>query len=110
MNDKDYKKFFDAITDSIATKVLESSIVANEISRLISRRPDVIDKLVGEIDPAKVAEGLARSINHLSHTGRANNILTAQAASTYSRIMDQASKQATEIITAQMVKDAMEIR
>lgn len=109
MNDKDYKKFFEAITDSIATKVLESSIVANEISRLISRRPDVIDKLVGEIDPAKVAEGLARSINHLSHTGRVNNVLTAQAAGTYSKIMDQATKQAVDIVAKQIAEDTLNV-
>ena len=107
MKDEDYRRFFDSVVSAVAEKVMESSIVAHEVARLVGQRQDVVDTIVNQIDPAKVAEHIARNMNYIMHTGRKNNVTTHDATSTYTKIMADAKEIATKEIAKQMTEEVM---
>jgi len=108
MDEAHYKLFFDSVVEAVASKVLESSIVANEVARIVSSNPKAINSILANVDPDKVADSMGRAIQSLNRTHRFQNSPDLHdATSSYSVIMKKAADRASEIVADQMQKEIM---
>ena len=80
------KEFFDAVVSAVASKVLESNIVANEIARQVTLNKTAVERAVDIIDPTVLSASLADVIFKYMSSSRYGQF-TDTATTTYSETM-----------------------
>lgn len=102
------KEFFDAVVSAVASKVLESNIVANEIARQVTLNKTAVERAVDIIDPTVLSASLADVIFKYMSSSRYGQF-TDTATTTYSETMKMAKDKASTILAEKMTADAMGI-
>lgn len=102
------KEFFDAVVSAVASKVLESNIVANEIARQVTLDSKAVERAIDIIDPAVLSTSLADVIFRYMSSSRYGQYTDA-ATTTYTETMKSVKEKASTILAEKMAADAMGI-